>query len=40
MGTLIVVLAIAALVVVLASTGLLIVQQGQTIVVDGGLSLE
>ena len=40
MGTLIAVLVIAALVVVLASTGLLIVQQGQTIVVDGGLALE
>ena len=34
MGTLIAVLAIAALVVVLASMGLLIVQQGQTIVVE------
>ena len=34
MGTLIVVLAIAAIVVVLAGTGLLIVQQGQTIVVE------
>ena len=34
MGTLIAVLAIAALVVVLAATGLLIVQQGQTIVIE------